>query len=610
MNWFYNLKIGTKLTVSFFTLLAVTVFLGIFSVLNLEKVQKASDEIGANWLSSVLKATAMDINTSDFRIAELQHVLSLTKEKMDHYESEMEKQLEKFKENQIAYEPLVSSEEEKKLHEEFKKYWAGYLEQNKKVILLSRENKNEEAKALIRAESQKQYDEANVRIKELVALNAKSALEAVKKGEAIYTSSRLWIVAVLVCGLCIGALLSFFISRMISIPIKNLTNIADMLAKGDINATVTPMTSDEVGNLERSFLAMIGTVKEQAMVLEKISKGDLNVHVRVISDKDALGKSLAFMVKNLREIMTEVKTAGDNVASGSQEMSASSEEMSQGASEQAAAAEEVSASMEQMSANIRQNADNASQTEKIALKTAADAEEGGKAVVRTVAAMKEISRKISIVEELARQTDLLALNVAIEAARAGDHGKGFAVVASEVRKLAERSRIAANEIGGLATESVDLAEKAGEMLSKLVPDIRKTAELVQEISGACNEQNAGTNQINKAVQQLDQVIQQNASLSEEMASTSESLANQAEQLQETIGYFSIEDNSRRRISHSKKSGGGLRKKSGKESESAKQTDFSGKEKAEERKSGDAEKMKFNDNRDADEDEQDSEFENY
>jgi len=597
MNWFYNLKIGTKLTVSFFTILAITVFLGIFSILNLEKVQKAGDEVGANWLPSVLRVSAMDITTSDFRIAEAQHVLSLTKEEMDHYESQMEKQLEKFKENQTAYELLISSEDEKKLYEEFKKYWAEYLAQNKKVILLSRENKNEEAKALIRAESQKQYDEANVRIKELVALNAKSGLEAVKRGEVIYNSSRLWIIAVLVCGVCLGILLSFFVSRMISNPIKNLTKVADMLAKGDVSVTVMPMTKDEVGNLERSFLAMIETVREQAFVLEKISKGDLNVQVKVLSDKDALGKSLAFMVKNLREIMTDVKTAGDNVTSGSQEMSASSEEMSQGASQQAAAAEEVSASMEQMSSNIRQNADNASQTEKIASKAAEDAQEGGKAVARTVAAMKEISRKISIVEELSRQTDLLALNAAIEAARAGDHGKGFAVVASEVRKLAERSRVAANEIGDLSAESVNLAEKAGEMLSKLVPDIRKTAELVQEISGACNEQNAGANQINKAVQQLDQVIQQNASLSEEMASTSESLANQAEQLQHTIGFFSIEDNSRRKMTHGKKSAGVVRKKSD-DMESGK------KEKA------DTEKMKFDDGRDADSDEQDSEFENY
>ena len=195
-----------------------------------------------------------------------------------------------------------------------------------------------------------------------------------------------------------------------------------------------------------------------------------------------------------------------------------------------------------MASNIKQNADNAQQTEKIALKAAQDAREGGKAVAETVGAMKEIAAKITIVEEIARQTNLLALNAAIEAARAGEHGKGFAVVASEVRKLAERSQTAAAEISKLSTSSVDVAEKAGEMLGRIVPDIQKTAELVQEINAASNEQNTGAEQINKAIQQLDQVIQQNASATEETASTSEELSSQSEQLLEAIGFFKIDHN--------------------------------------------------------------------
>jgi methyl-accepting chemotaxis protein len=197
--------------------------------------------------------------------------------------------------------------------------------------------------------------------------------------------------------------------------------------------------------------------------------------------------------------------------------------------------------MEEMSSNIRQNADNAIQTEKIAVKSSADAEDGGKAVMQTVTAMKAIAGKINIIEEIARQTNLLALNAAIEAARAGEHGKGFAVVASEVRKLAERSQRAAAEIGELSSSSVEVAEKAGEMLSRMVPDIQKTAGLVQEISASCREQDTGAEQINKAMQQLDQVIQQNASASEEMASTSEELSSQAEQLQAAIAFFKLGD---------------------------------------------------------------------
>jgi methyl-accepting chemotaxis protein len=214
--------------------------------------------------------------------------------------------------------------------------------------------------------------------------------------------------------------------------------------------------------------------------------------------------------------------------------------MSQGATEQASSIEEVSASVEEMAANIRQNADNASQTEKIAMKAALDAKEGGEAVAQTVDAMKQIAGKISIIEEIARQTNLLALNAAIEAARAGEHGKGFAVVASEVRKLAERSQRAAGEITELSGSSVKVAEKAGGLLAKILPDVQKTAELVQEITAASKEQDSGAAQINKAIQQLDQVIQQNASASEEMSSTSEELASQAEQLQTAIAFFKVD----------------------------------------------------------------------
>lgn len=188
-----------------------------------------------------------------------------------------------------------------------------------------------------------------------------------------------------------------------------------------------------------------------------------------------------------------------------------------------------------------QNADNALQTEKIALKSAEDTREGGKTVAQTVAAMKKIAKKILVIEDIARQTRLLSLNATIEAARAQEHGKGFAVVASEVRALAERTQTAATEINELANSSVVIAETADEMLNKLVPDIQKTAELVQEITAASNEQSTGTEQINKAIQQLDQVIQQNAGSSEEMASTAEELASQAEMLRNTMAFFSVED---------------------------------------------------------------------
>ncbi|WP_243361920.1 methyl-accepting chemotaxis protein [Fundidesulfovibrio terrae] len=284
-----------------------------------------------------------------------------------------------------------------------------------------------------------------------------------------------------------------------------------------------------------------GPVVQGVGFAQKMAEGDMtqDLHVDQQDEIGVLANALRDMTQRLNEVMGEVVEGANNVASGSQELSATSETLSQGASEQAASVEEVSSSMEQMASNIQQNADNAVQTEAMALKAARDAEEGGQAVAQTVGAMKQIAEKISIIEEIARQTNLLALNAAIEAARAGEHGKGFAVVAAEVRKLAERSGYAASEISALSSESVAVAEKAGSMLGAIVPDIKKTAELVQEIAAASREQNAGADQINKAIQQLDQVIQQNASASEEMASTSEELSSQAEQLLATVGFFRL-----------------------------------------------------------------------
>ena len=280
--------------------------------------------------------------------------------------------------------------------------------------------------------------------------------------------------------------------------------------------------------------------------IAKLSEGHLSFTTsnRYKLRNDELGLlygKLEQMTEKLREVVAQVKSAANNVASGSQEMSASSEQLSQGSTEQASNLEEITSSMEEMGSNINQNADNATETEKIARQASLDAEEGGRQVQDTVRAMKDIADKINIIEEIARQTNLLALNAAIEAARAGEAGKGFAVVAAEVRKLAERSGQAAKEIGERSVSSVDVAEKAGRMLEKMLPDIHKTAELVQEISAASKEQTSGADQINRAISQLDQVVQQNASSAEEVSSTAEELSAQAQHLQDIIGFFTIDE---------------------------------------------------------------------
>ena len=283
-------------------------------------------------------------------------------------------------------------------------------------------------------------------------------------------------------------------------------------------------------------------INRAVKTVQTVAEGDLTEYAEITA-RDEIGELLGHvnsMIERLRGVVADALSASDNVSSGSQQLSAGSEQLSQGATEQASSAEEASASMEEMAANIKQNADNAAQTEKIARQSAKDAEISGQAVDRAVNAMRTIAEKISIVQEIARQTDLLALNAAVEAARAGEHGRGFAVVASEVRKLAERSQAAAAEISSLSGETVTVATEAGDMLSRLVPDIRKTAELVAEISAACREQDIGASQINEAIQQLDKVTQQNAGASEEMSATSEELAAQAEELQASIAFFRVE----------------------------------------------------------------------
>ncbi|GFO60866.1 hypothetical protein GMST_31910 [Geomonas silvestris] len=324
-------------------------------------------------------------------------------------------------------------------------------------------------------------------------------------------------------------------------PLNVAAQYVDRISKGDIPPRIVEQYRGDFNELKNNLNILIAAMETITKAAQDIAGGNLLVDIKERSEKDELMRALSAMVNQLSDVVTEVKSAADNVAQGSMELSSGAENLSQGASEQAASAEEASSSMEEMSANIRQNADNALQTEKIAVKSASDAIEGGKAVAQTVNAMREIAGKINIIEEIARQTNMLALNAAIEAARAGEHGKGFAVVASEVRKLAERSQAAAGEISELSISSVDVAEKAGEMLAQLVPDIQKTAELVQEISAASKEQDTGSSQINKAIQQLDQVIQQNAGAAEEMSSTAEELSSQAEQLQTTIAFFKVKE---------------------------------------------------------------------
>jgi methyl-accepting chemotaxis protein len=297
---------------------------------------------------------------------------------------------------------------------------------------------------------------------------------------------------------------------------------------------------------------------------KKVAEGDLTATVDVYQ-KDEVGEladALRNMVDKLKDIVENVQTGASSISGASLEVSSASQQMSQGASEQASAAEEVSSSMEQMVSNIQQNTDNAQQTEKISETVSKGVQKVGAASQESLDSVRNIASKITIISDIAFQTNILALNAAIEAARAGEHGKGFAVVAAEVRKLAERSKIAADEIVTLAAKSVNVTESAGAMMSELIPEIEKTAHLVREIAAASTEQNTGSDQINNAIQQLNLVTQQNAAASEELATSSEELNSQAEQLKELISYFRVDTARKNASTASYKAQSNVRKTSG------------------------------------------------
>jgi len=503
-----NMKIATRLALANGVLLLIIMGLIWVSIANMAQIEANLDRIVTINNARIEQSNGMTDDIREVSINLRNVLLDRNVEKRQEYGKRIGEWREKYGEASKKVTELTPKEDTKG-HELLAKVNAAAEKArplNIKVLELALGGKDAEGIELMNKEARPAVRAWLTALDELSEYGkARNKLRYDQAVEA-YHQARNLMFGLGALAILLAAAITFLLARSITRPLAQAVQVADRLSQGDLTMEVTAQSTDETGQLLTAMSSML---------------------------------------ERLREIVAEVSAASDNVASGANELSASAETMSQGASEQAAAAEEASSSMEEMSSNIRQNADNALQTEKIAVKSSTDAQEGGQAVAQTVDAMKEIATKINIIEEIARQTNLLALNAAIEAARAGEHGKGFAVVASEVRKLAERSQQAAAGILELSSSSVQIAEKAGTMLATMVPDIQKTAELVQEISASSREQDSGAEQINKAMQQLDQVIQQNASAAEEMSSTAEELSSQAEQLQASIGFFNLGDGNRR-----------------------------------------------------------------
>lgn len=500
---FANMKIGVRLIGGFLFVAAISAVVGYVGITNTRQMNDMADEMYTKELLGLSHIQDANIELISIGRARSNYLLATTQEERDRHLASIAKSSTALKEYLTKARPLFVTDRAAELFNSFNNVSEEYEREMQRALAMAATQKLQERDpALVQSLDlvRTKADKLDEMLDELQAQKEVRAKQAADETGALYLASRTLMLSFIIGGVLLGVAMGFFISRSITKPLSKAVDVANRLSEGDLTMEIDATARDETGQL---LLAM----------------------------KNMVGK--------LSQVVTEVNGGAEALASASEEVSATAQSLSQASSEQAAGVEETSASMEQMTASISQNTENAKVTDGMATKAASEASEGGEAVKATVAAMKQIAQKIGIIDDIAYQTNLLALNAAIEAARAGEHGKGFAVVAAEVRKLAERSQVAAQEISTVASSSVELAEKAGSLLDHMVPNIRKTSDLVQEITAASEEQTSGVGQINSAVMQLSQTTQQNASSSEELAATAEEMSSQAEQLQQAMSFFKL-----------------------------------------------------------------------